>query len=354
MPYIKPKPEQIRSWVENNFQYKKRHSGKRGDIYLIDSPFVPGDTGWHVGISINEGWVRDFRPQYDNLHRKSFIGFVADVEGIKFAEAAKLIMGNDAAAAMAAAERALLKDKEIIEQVEVSPTKELPKGIFKVSDDRAKEKHPRAWQTAVSYLNYRGITLEEINKYGVMFDATSIIFPYYEYGELVYWQRRDLINKTFEFPPVTNEYLWGYDDIEPRGTLYLIESIFNGTSIGSGAGATGGASLKDRQLRLIRMLQPSKIILGPDNDEAGLISIRKEYYQLSPYFKDELYYCLPPVGKDWNDMAQEMGRLNNKNVIKNWIDQNTKKLTQFSVLQLTMNIKPIKSNSANTLRKPKS
>ncbi len=74
--WIRPEPDQISSWVEDTFQYKIRRSPKHGVIYMIDSPFVSGDRGWHIGISTNSGWVRDFRPQYEDLHNKSFLSFV--------------------------------------------------------------------------------------------------------------------------------------------------------------------------------------------------------------------------------------------------------------------------------------
>lgn len=335
---IKPRPNQIKDWIESRFTYKVRKSSKRGEIYLIDSPFIPGDSGFHVGISIQEGWVRDFRPQYESLHRKSFIGFVADVDGISYIDAIKQIAGDDAKTMLEEAKRSLLKDKEE-EQPEVIKSNTLPPGLSRITDISAKEKHPKTWSMVVSYLNNRGITLDEINKYNILYDPTSIVFCYYEYGQEVYWQRRDLINKIFQFPPTLNEYLWGFDDIEPHGTLYLVESIFNASSIGPGAGATGGAILKERQLRLIRALQPSKIVLAPDNDPAGIASIRKEYYQLVPYFKDRLYYSLPPNGKDWNDLAKDMDRLHNKNVVRNWLDANTKLLTQLEMFKLTMKSK---------------
>jgi hypothetical protein len=333
---VRPRPEQVRSWVESRFTYKVRRSAKRGEIYLIDSPFVPGDSGFHVGVSIDEAWVRDFRPQYENLHRKSFLGFVADVEGISYTDAVKLIMGDDAKAMLAAAKRDLLRDKEEPEE-EIVRTNALPPGLTRLADVEAKEKHPKTWQLAMGYLNSRGITADEAYKYNVLYDPTSIVFCYYEYGQEVYWQRRHFINKIFEFPPTLNEFLWGFDDIEPRGILYLVESIFNASSIGPGAGATGGATLKERQLRLIRMLQPSKIVLAPDNDDAGIASLRKEYYQLDPYFKDRLFYCLPPKDKDWNDLAKEMNRLQNKNVVRDWLDKNTKPLTKLAMIKLTMN-----------------
>lgn len=337
--YVKPSPDQVRQWVENRFPYRIRKSKKRGDIYLIDSPFIPGDSGWHVAISPSECWVRDFRPQYSALHKKSILGFVADVEGVSFAEAVKIIFGKDASykAILAQAQRELAKETHPEpEEPAPKPTNKLPDGLHRVDDKTAQAHYPKSWQSAINYLNSRGITIEEAIKYGVLYDATSILFCYYEYGQMVYWQRRDLINKKFEFPPTSNEFLWGFDYVEPNGVIYIVESIFNASSIGPGAVATGGALLKERQLRLIKMLRPSKIILAPDNDEAGLAGLRKQYFQLAPYFPNGLYYYLSPKGKDLNDMAKEMDRLNNRDVVRNIVNLEAKKLTKLDMLRLTM------------------
>ncbi|CAK0743469.1 hypothetical protein CCP1ISM_1770001 [Azospirillaceae bacterium] len=135
---------------------------------------------------------------------------------------------------------------------------------------------------------------------------------------LVFWQMRSLISKVFKFPDedLTNkkagDFIYGFDDIEPCSEVIVVESIFNSLSIESNAVATGGASLKDGQLKLLKALNPKSIILAPDRDEAGIKSIQKDYFALNKMrsgdlFKD-IYYAIPPIEvakagkKDWNDM----------------------------------------------------
>ena len=137
--WIKPSHDQISTWVEDTFPYKIRRSPKLGKIYLIDSPFVPGDRGWHVGISVRSGWVRDFRPQYSDIHNKSFLSFVAEVEGVSFAKAVKLICGDGAniKAMMRDAKKRLLKNKES-DDAPLPPSVGIPSGLLKLEDEGAK------------------------------------------------------------------------------------------------------------------------------------------------------------------------------------------------------------------------
>lgn len=350
LPYVKPTAIQIKSWLKANApNHHVRHSKSRGEIYLIDNPTIPGDSGHHVGISPEQGWVRDFRPQYSD-YSTSFLRFVAKVRNFSIQDAINEVCGKDAnlKALLAEARLRQTQKDEAPEEEVVDERITLPTGLLPITDRSLK----RAWEFVTGYLAKRTVTIEEAEKYKLYYNATMLCFPYIEYGELVYWQARQIVNKQFLFPPNSGgksagDFLHGFDNAEPCTQVILAESIFNEIVLGEGAMATGGAILKKNQYKKLKVLRPSKIILAPDNDPrtksasnemaskpgAGLASLRDNFYMLRRTFGDILYYALPPKEfKDWNDMAQARDRLNNLNIVRDWVENNHKKLTE-SALQ---------------------
>ena len=114
--------------------------------------------------------------------------------------------------------------------------------------------------------------MDEAKQYYVHYDSVSIIFPYIEFGLVVYWQSRTTAGKTFDFPPdsvgvTKSEFLYGFDYVEPGSTIIVCESIIDAINIGPGAVAMGGADLSEKQVKKIRILNPSNIILAADNDK---------------------------------------------------------------------------------------
>ena len=135
-----------------------------------------------------------------------------------------------------------------------------------------------------------------------------VIFPYIEYDEVVYWQGRSSssFSKEFLFPNQSqsdlgkSHFIYGFDNAEVGCPLIITEAIFCALTLGPGGVASGGADLMPNQLRKIKMLNPSYIVLAPDNDKAGKASLYNNWKLLSPYYKT--YYILPPDPyKDWND-----------------------------------------------------
>jgi DNA primase len=164
---------------------------------------------------------------------------------------------------------------------------------------------------ALNYLHNRAISDEIIAKYQLYYTPTTIVFPYIEYGIIAYWQEREILNKKFNFPDARitglnkSDYLFGFDNVEPNSEVVVVESIFNCMSIDDNCVATGGAIMTGKQPDKLRALLPKSVVLCPDNDKAGLESLKDNYFLLERDFK--IGYCLPPKDLDWNDMDRQYG-----------------------------------------------
>ncbi len=299
--FVQPTPEQIDLWLSRNFECKEAND----DQIRICNP--DGDTEFRLYISRVNAVVHDFRPnhqQYDG----SFLKFVSKYRNIMFSEAIKEVCGSSPIISRYSAS----KDNDEIQNDD--PIK-LPEGSILLAKHNGKAK-----DMCMSYLTkVRGFSEDVIFKAKMAACGTNIVVPYYQYDMLVFWQMRLLISKIFRFPDEkeTNkkagDFLYGFDDIEPYSEVSVVESIYNSLSIKQNSVATGGASLKDGQIKLLKSLNPKSIILAPDRDEAGIKSIQKDYFALNKikagdFCKDGIYYAIPPPEvakagkKDWNDM----------------------------------------------------
>jgi len=303
---IKLSPEQIEDWVARHFDYKKRRGGEE---LLINNPFIPGDSGFKFNISMypkenkhktTGHWVHDWRPSA-SMYNGSFIKFVMNYRGLDFRSALKEVCGDDID--LKALSRPYRKKKEEIEEEEEPEIiMELPKLAVPIDND----KWPRLRKIALHYLAGRGITEKDAKAYKLHYTPTMIIFPYLEYGMIVYWQGRTFSKsvKQFEFPSYSNksDFIYGFDYAEPGHPVFITEAIIDSMTLGPGGLGTGGASIIENQKRKIRAIGPSIVVLAPDNDQEGYSSLYKNYQLLRPYHK--VHYVLPPDPyKDWNQMA---------------------------------------------------
>lgn len=294
--FVQPTAYQMECWFRaNGIEY--RHG--RGDQFRICNP--DGDTKFCVEVSKTEALVHDFRPnhqQYDG----SFIRFVSRYKGISIQEAISEVCGKDA--------KASTFIKRVEEPEEVEDEISLPSGSLPLRNNKG----DNTWKLVMSYLTReRSLDREAIMQANIHYLGTTVVVPYYEYDMIVFWQMRQQLSKRFEFPPSSTknagDFLYGFDNVEPHSFVIITESIFNTLSIGPDCVATGGAKLKDGQIRLLQILSPSKIILAPDNDDAGVDSLIKDYMNLRKG-SWEIWYCLPPYDKDekkqmdWNDMKR--------------------------------------------------
>lgn len=310
MAKVRITPEQITSWVSRNFpDYKTR---KGGAWLQINNPF-DGDDGYHFNINTQMCWVHDWRPGSQYMDG-SFVKFVQKLKKLTFREALRDIVGQGVDL------RSILipKKQEEPQEEPQEPGFELPGHALPFRD----ESDSKVRQVALNYLQGRGVGLETAQKYDLHYSASMVYFPYYEYGMQVYWQGRSTIGKTFEFPSVDpagtgkGEFLFGFDDCEPGATMFVVESIFNCITLDAGLGgaaATGGATMSLKQAKKIRAINPSKVILAPDNDweaeKQGLKSIMGNAELIRSVCDAEILFAMPPKPhKDWNDMWREKPR----------------------------------------------
>jgi DNA primase len=306
---IKLATEQIEKWVSTQFQYKKRSHGRQ---IIINNPF--GDDGdYHLWISTTETplkkgprkghmgyWVIDHRP---GKFKGSLFKFVMEYKKCSYSQAVSELTS------------ARGKDlKYLLRQNRQPEEKEVPESTIKIPDFSkpiSVDSKELANTAARNYLHGREIRDDVIISALLHYTPVSIVFPYLEYGEIVFWQERELLNKRFLFPDenktglAKTDYLYGFDNVEPKEDVIVVESIFNCLSIGADCVATGGATISGKQPQKMRALLPRYVVLAPDNDKAGKQSLVKNYFLLKDSFK--LGFCLPPKDLDWNDMDRMYG-----------------------------------------------
>lgn len=321
---IRLKPEQIIGWTAAHFKYKPSGSKQ----IRICNPRDPKDRGYNLWISLvpaipksgrtkrEDFWVHDFRPNHQQCDG-SFLNFVAKYRNITFRQAIKEVCG------ITVDLKTLLRDRDgkQEEPEEHRDLISLPEGSMKFGEEDPLE------ELAMRYLRSRRITRDEAIKHGLCFTINSLIFPYYEFGDLVYWQSRSLMDKSFLFPENTDKsnYLFGFDFCEPDGEVIITESAVSAILLGDGVVASGGASLNDLALKKLKLLHPERIVLAPDNDVAGLDSLRKNFKVLNHGFSGRIWQCLPPkeFGKDWGEWAEKGG----KDQLRPYLEANKRKMT---------------------------
>jgi len=154
------------------------------------------------------------------------------------------------------------------------------------------------------------------------FESEVIIFPHFWAGSLVGWQTRWLMEPRPKWlPKYTNtkqfprkETLWGYDQAvafvkeNPDHQPIVVESVPSALFIWSNgfpAIATFGASVSEDQIGLLRKFQGG-IVLAPDNDEAGWMSLEHIGKSLQRYAP--VTWVEPPGeerGSDLGDLVEQ-------------------------------------------------
>ena len=331
----------IIEYIKRNHAFKTRRDGEE---YVICNP-LNGDAGFHFNINPKKGVCHDWRgddswagPVNPKTGKRnvSFLNFIRLYKKCSFQEAYRLVSGNLVSMVEDDTQTAAIIESDIT----------LPPGSCPIADD-----NPLAI-AIILWLSRRGYTQEDIEAQNLHYYGNDVVWPYYEFGEMVYWQSRSFINKTFRFPDRNiykdgsiigisdvskGDFLYGFDEIPSLGKCYITESIFDKNSIGPSAVASGGAALTDNQCRKLRMANPAEVVLAPDNDKAGIESIVINYSKLRSYFQT-VKYVLPPTKcngkdiKDWNELitGANLGR----NEIREYIDKNTKVLDEKSMIRL--------------------
>jgi hypothetical protein len=347
-------PAKIKAWVASRFPYRER---KDGTELVLNNPLTY-DDGEHFSINIEKAVCGDWRGNewagpvtHTGKRNTSFVNFVSKVLKCSIREALRSILGDQVHVYSSSNQQTNKPDPRII----AIPPEFKP--INADTDDQ---------QALISlmYLLKRGYTAEEIEKANLHVNGVTVLWPYYEFGELVYWQSRSVINKTFNFPTnVINvdggkigksDFLYGFDDCEPNKYLILVEAIFDKMTLGDQCCAIGGAMLTDKQVRKVCFLKPkSGIILAIDNDLAGRKSILSNQSLLQPHGYKILYSFPPKVQspksgelvKDWNECITELKWT--KQDIRNAMVQNIKLLDLKGTVAMTREISALEKEKRN-------
>ncbi len=344
----------IVAWVNKHFEAKSR---KGGDELVICNPFN-GDTNFKFNISIikaschcwtGDEWAGPTHP-VTGKRNCSFIKFVKLFKRCSYTEAVKDVLGtvSDISAYLRPENRQ--SDAKPLRKVSVA----LPDGterLIGASDPQAK--------LLIKWLMSRGYTLQEIEDNDIHFLGMEVYWPFFEFDELIYWQSRDRLNKTFRFPDIKivdkkgdtiaetegskGDFLYGFDDCDPANFIIITESIFGKNTIGAQTLASGGAILTENQIGKIKIIGPKNgVILSPDNDAAGIKSIIANHKLLLGHGYP-LFYSIPPkieyldddnkkFTKDWNELLVKLRMT--KNEIRQLHDQRIKKLNPKGLLDL--------------------
>lgn len=310
-------PSQVSAWVNRYFPDHKLRKG--GEQIRINNPFVYDDD-YHLEISTTKLVVNDFRgnswigvdPVTGNRRKCTFLRFV-QLYLTKIRGTCSYRKAVEDVAGMAASYSALAGYRKPEKEAEQNSNLKLPDGSKPINTD-----DPDVLEKIV--LNYlhkkRGLTNEKIAKYQMMSSGTQIVWPYYEFDELVYYQSRSIVNKKFQYPPESvgvtkGQFLYGFDLVEPAGHITITEAFIDCQTLEEQCIATGGGNMTPAQAVKLRLLNPSSIVLAPDNDEAGIKSILYNAKLLDRFI---IYYSIPPkieykdeagetkLTKDWNDI----------------------------------------------------
>ncbi len=134
-----------------------------------------------------------------------------------------------------------------------------------------------------------------------------IIIPCYDEGTLVHLQGRSFL------PEVTPKYwneggatkpLYGpgfYHPIDFGTEIYLVEGVFDAMAIGKGGVCIYGSAMTAEQMRALLKLNPSKITVAFDPDEAGVRASRDMVATLVSYnglFVDYEVYAVENLPSD--------------------------------------------------------
>lgn len=351
MAKIKIPSKKISAYIKKKFEYKER---KDGEELIICNP-LNGDSGFHFNINLEKGVCHDWRGdgwagKPNPLSGKrpcNIIRFVSLYERCTTAEAIKILLDG------AVLEQEEQKKEHTYYDVTLPTNKPLSTSNGAMAC------------ILINWLKSRAYTDVEIAKYDLRCFGSDVIWPYYEFESLVYWQSRSYLNKTFRFPSPNiydkngdvvgkidaskGQFLYGFDDIEINGYIIITEAIFDKNALGDQAVASGGASLTHEQLIKIRLLNPKKgIILAPDQDKAGLESIIHNYNMLKTLGLP-IYYSVPDIIKndkksDWNDLFQvhKLSKLE----IRKMFDKNIKPLNVIGITKLYETIKSVNRMNA--------
>ena len=327
--YNKIPPDKVLAWIKQNFpDYKER---KRGQEIRICNPFT-GDFHHKFNINIEQGichcWTGDeWAGPIDPRTKKrncTFIKFVRLYKKCSHNDALRDVLGDSGDI------RKYIGHSEPYQQPERKDEAPIALPVGSVRLDTSTDEQAKY---LILWLQNRRYTTEAISQNHLHHIGMEVVWPYYEFDELAYWQSRSRISKMFKFPPLAtydkngkilsqsefgkSDFLYNFDNIQIASYIIITESIFCQHTLGEQTLASGGAMLATSPdavvIKKIKLLGPKKgVILSPDNDEAGIKSIISNYSILKS-LGFRVYYSIPPkiayddkITKDWNELYQHL------------------------------------------------
>ena len=303
--------KKIAAYIESKFDFERRRDGVE---YVINNPLTL-DTGKHFNINIEKAVCHDWRgdewagPLNARTGKRncSFINFVCLLEIVSYGEAVRLVMGQDYVTFRSEVQKLPTMKEQMT----------MPRSAVPLTDSKHGER-----DMLLRWLTSRGYSEADAAKANLHHVGVEVVWPYYEYEELIYWQSRSRLNKRFAFPSSEifddegnvvgkrefgkGDFFYGFDQVDHGSYVIITEGIFDQYTLGAQAVASGGALLTSSQVNKLKLLNPAKgVILAPDNDAAGVQSAFTNSVKLRQAGINS-YISLPPDGvKDWNELITE-------------------------------------------------
>ena len=291
-----------------------------------------GETKGHLYILLSEGLPYCQRCKYDP---KSPIKFVADVEGVTFADVYRMCdeggVGLDTSVDEAV-ESLFEEEEEEYFEYEVM---ELPKDVnTPLFDSGLSTPVARAFEKARDYLEERGVTHDQIRKYNIKYCYCGqyggrLIVPCFYKGDLVTFVGRDIFGYSSRkyLNPMGNkqsDFLFNFDNVEVD-TVVLTEGVFDAISVSRSfpSVASFGKSLSKRQIRLLNRFK--SVIFYWDRDA---------YPQAEKYASLLQSECRVVLHADGEDAGSRSNEENNK-LLSSAVHFNSVDYEMFKLLQLS-------------------
>lgn len=324
-------PACIKRWVEANFSKIKTRKNNRE--YVVCNPLKPLQEQPRLNINIETGGCWDWTGNewagplnHRGKRQTHIVRLVQLMRGCSYQDAIREITGDQNFVYTSQVEAET-------EEPEVAPVS-IPSDFVPLTgpDDFFSK---RSW----NYLLSRGYTPDLILSENIHHNGQEIMWLYTEFGDVVYYQTRNVISKSFTFPPnevkdgkgnviskleITREdVLYGFDFVPRSNYVIIVESIFNRITIGNSCVASAGAAMTQGQMKRLKYLDPKYgVILAPDNDKAGIESIINNGSTLL-YNGFKVFWTIPPkleykpghYIKDWNELHTHM-KFNHEKIIE--------------------------------------
>lgn len=257
---MKPNRERFLAWIDDNLRVIRVRSS--GNAVVDRCPFC-GRAG-KLEIKIGKGKRFGLWNCWTCRTRGGAVALIAEVEGISFKAAARIVKGR----------RSDLVDEEpeeLDEDLDARLVIPLPDEFVPCYDEAADK------FTIPVYLRDRGVSRPIMRRFGIGFCndgpyARRVIVPVRCDGSETFVARHVSDGRPpYLTPGITGapRLLFGFDLVEPGTDLVLVEGVFDALRLirfGFTAVATLGKVITEDQATLVRRLAPRSITLALDPD----------------------------------------------------------------------------------------